>query len=185
MIAPDLVSEAFRCSTGAAIDGRPRVAYNLCQYQHMRGSMSFIFQAVPSRYDLRSELIPGRRVSWLASRYLEQMVQGEIVYFWLAGEAETRGLYGWGAISGPAPQAVGSEYRIEVEYLCNFLDRQPPRHISAALVAKESALRNMLILRMPIGTNFLLSQREDAALRTLITRLLGPEWAPTELAAQR
>jgi hypothetical protein len=37
-------------------------------------------------------VIPGRRVSWLASRYLEQMVQGEIVYFWLAGEAETRGL---------------------------------------------------------------------------------------------
>jgi hypothetical protein len=146
--------------------------------------MSFIFQAVPSRYDLRTELIPGRRVSWLASRYLEQMVQGEIVYFWLAGEAETRGIYGWGTISGSAPQPMGSEYRIEVEYVCNFLDRKPPRHISAALVARESALRNLLILRMPIGTNFLLNPREDAALRTLITRLLGPEWAPIASAVQ-
>jgi hypothetical protein len=140
--------------------------------------MSFIFQAVPSRYDLRTELVPGRRVCWLASRYLEQMAQGEIVYFWLAGEPAVRGVYGWGVISGLAPQAVDGEYRIQVEYARNFLDRLPPQHIPVHLVAKDPVLKDLLILRLPVGTNFLLSPGEDTAMRALIARVLGPEWTP-------
>lgn len=147
--------------------------------------MSFIFQAVPSRYDLRKELMPGRRASWLASRHLEQMVPGEVVYFWLAGEPAARGIYGWGVITGAAPQAMGGEYRIEVEYVHNFLQHQPAQHLSHELIAKDPVLKNLLILRLPMGTNFLLNAREDAALRALIARTLGPEWAPTVPALEQ
>lgn len=146
--------------------------------------MSFIFQAVPSRYDLRKELVPGRRASWLASRYLEQMVQGETVYFWLAGEPTTRGIYGWGVITGAAPQAVGGEYRIEVEYVRSFWQLHPAQHLSHELIAKDPVLKNLLILRLPVGTNFLLSPREDAALRALIARTMGAEWAPAAPAVE-
>jgi len=145
--------------------------------------MSFIFQAVPKRYDLRTRMKPGLRVSWLASRYRKQMKKGDIVYFWLGGDPSERGLYGWGIISADAPKLYeGRGYRIEIEYRCNFLDRKPPKHVSSEDIRKDPFLNNHLIFRMPVGTNFLLSDEEDQALRAIIARELGEGWSPSQPA---
>jgi len=146
--------------------------------------MSFIFQAIPERYDLRTRLKVGDRVSWIASRYRDEMRKGDIVYFWLGGDPAGRGLYGWGVISAEAPKLTeDGGYRVEVEYRRSFLDHKPPRHISSEDIRQDPMLRNHLIFRMPVGTNFLLTEEQDRALRALIARELGNDWAPLQPTA--
>lgn len=136
--------------------------------------MSFIFQAIPERYDLISELRGGKRVAWLASRYRREMNRGDVVYLWLGGDIESRGIYGWGTISSDsAVQDEEDTYRIAVTYQKRF-----PSFIAAHEIRSHPALAGLLILRMPIGTNFLLSPGEDAAIRRLIVKKLGKQWAP-------
>jgi len=141
--------------------------------------MSFIFQAIPERYDLRERLEEGKRVAWVASRYMDQMKVGEVVYFWLAGNISHRGLYGWGKISGAPVPDEASGYRVEVQYRRNFLAHEPRRHIPSETVAADPVLGGHLLFRMPIGTNFLLTDQEDTALRNLIGNELGQQNVPT------
>jgi hypothetical protein len=140
---------------------------------------SFIFQGVPERYDLRHKLKVGYEVSWVASRYRKDMHKDDIVYFWLGGDREYRGIYGWGVISSELPflddQGI---YRIKVEYRKNFLDHDPPAFVSSDKINQDPVLQDLLIIRMPIGTNFLLTDSQDQALRTIISEELGPIWAP-------
>lgn len=58
----------------------------------------FIFQSVPDRYDLREAIRPGKRDTWQATRYRQEMHPGDPVFLWMAGEEEHRGLYGWVAL---------------------------------------------------------------------------------------
>ena len=141
--------------------------------------MSFIFQSVPERYDLRTRMQAGDIVSWVASRHRKAMTQGDTVYFWLAGEARHRGLYGWGRIAAAGPHLDDQgTYRIKVKYEKSFQDCKPPAHIPAAAIRADPVLENLLILRMATGTNFLLTAAEDAALHSLIEKRLGTAWAP-------
>ena len=141
--------------------------------------MSFIFQAVPDRYDLGDELRAGRRVSWVASRYRNRMKKGEVVYFWQAGDPISRGLYGWGVIVGDEPQLrKGAGYRVDVEYVRDFAQDAPEGHIPSDRIRQDPALHDHLIFRMPIGTNFVLSDEEDQAIRTIIAGEIGPDSAP-------
>lgn len=145
--------------------------------------MSFIFQAVPDRYDLRTELREGKRVAWVASRYRDEMTRGDVVYLWRGGDAESRGIYGWGEISSDEPeQDADGTYRIAVKYRKCFLNHSPSSFITVDEIRSTAQLRTLLILRMPIGTNFVLSEAEDAALRQLIVTKLGNQWAPPQPA---
>ena len=60
---------------------------------------AFIFQSVPDRYDLRREFRVGKSDTWYATRYRNEMKAGDIVFFWMRGEEDSRGLYGWGTLS--------------------------------------------------------------------------------------
>ena len=141
--------------------------------------MSFIFQGIPDRYDLRQKLKIGRTVAWLASRYRSAMKKKDTVYFWRGGDREYRGIYGWGSIvdNSPSLDSTGI-YRVRVKYQKNFLDHDPPIFISSDEIANQPALQDLLILRMPIGTNFLLTETQEQAIQSLIVRKIGPAWAP-------
>jgi len=147
--------------------------------------MSFIFQSKPIRYDLRKVLVPGFRVSWVASRYRDFMRPGEVVYLWLAGDPDSKGIYGWGEITGEQPKADDRGiFRIEITYRRNFLEHPSGRHLSLEEIQGEPVLASMLILRFAAGTNFLLSEEEDAAVRRLIKEKYGPDWLPPERSAE-
>jgi hypothetical protein len=121
----------------------------------------------------------GDRASWLASRYRRQMEKGKIVYFWLGGDPRIRGLYGWGIITAQAPELRENKvYRIEVQYRCSFLDQEPPGHIPSTRIRQDPILENHLIFRMPIGTNFLLTDEEDQ--RTIIANAFGDACVPPQ-----
>jgi len=141
--------------------------------------MSFIFQAVPERYNLGDELHAGRKVSWVASRYRDRMKKGDVVYFWQAGDPVNRGLYGWGVIVGDEPQLrKDAGYRVDVEYKHSFAQDSPVGHIPSDRIRRDPVLQDHLLFRMPLGTNFVLSADEDQAIRTIIAEEIGPDSAP-------
>jgi hypothetical protein len=115
---------------------------------------SFIFQSVPERFDLRKAISPGKGDRWDATRYVTAMQPGDIVFFWMAGDPSIRGLYGWGQISSPAVNGG-----VEVTYQVKF-----SKAILATELQENDALAQMLILRAPQGTNFLLTEDEAKAL---------------------
>jgi len=141
--------------------------------------MAFIFQAKPSVYDLRERLSVDKDVGWLASRYYKEMKPGDIVFFWLAGDKKQRGLYGWGEIS---PKGVFKDskdlYRVAVSYKKSFNEMDPPSHISYKEFQKDPVLKDLTLLHMAIGTNFILSKEEYNAINELIVKHYGAEWAP-------
>lgn len=146
--------------------------------------MSFIFQAVPERYDLRVKMKVSQRASWVVSRFGNEMKRGDIVYFWLGGDPAERGLYGWGVITDEKPIFYeDSGYRIEVEYRRFFPDYHPSMHIPSEEIRADPALENHLIFRMPVGTNFMLTDEEDQAIRAIIARKFGEDWLPPKPAA--
>jgi len=104
---------------------------------------------------------------------------GEVVYFWLSGERSLRGIYGWGRITGDHPEPDHNQiFRIQVTYFRNFLDHHSRQHISVDEIEADDVLSAMVILRLPMGTNFLLRADEDDALRRLIRRKYGDDWVP-------
>jgi hypothetical protein len=140
---------------------------------------SFIFQAVLSRYDLPTQLIPGKTVGWIASKYRSEMSRDDVVYFWLGGPPEIRGIYGWGVIVANTPRRDDeSMYRIDVEYKCRFEKGRKATHISSSILQEDSILRDHVLFRMPLGTNFMLSEEESEALRKIVVRELGEDFAP-------
>lgn len=131
----------------------------------------WIFQARPERYDLSkaSSLRPGSRDSWLATRYRTEMRPDDIVYFWQAGEVDVRGIYGWGRIVSE-PYQQGDTYNVDVQY-----EGKLPEHIGIKTIEKQKALNELLILRLAIGTNFLMDRNEGQAIAQLIPANIRPE----------
>ena len=130
-------------------------------------STSFIFQSIPERYDLRQKLVPQTQDTWYATRYRNKMEEGDIVFFWMAGDRRFRGLHGWGKlISKPYLKNNWDTYGIDVEYLVKF--KKP---ITSSLVQKNEELSNLLIFRAPQATNFILNDSELKKLIKLIESL--------------
>jgi len=120
----------------------------------------WIFQSTVDRKDLREILREGNEDTRLASRYRQQMSQGDIVYFWLAGPDEIRGIYGWGVLlSDPYLNEDEEEYRVKVRY-----DKRLRSHIPTSRIKATAELEDLLILRAPQATNFLLSTEEARAI---------------------
>jgi hypothetical protein len=124
----------------------------------------FVFQSVPERYDLRQAIVPGATDTWYATRYRGEMSPGSLVFFWMAGDENFRGLYGWGhLISAPYVKAGWDGHGIDVAYEVKF-----QRPILARTFRDDPALAQMLIFRAPQATNFLLSDAETRRLFRLI-----------------
>jgi EVE domain len=124
----------------------------------------FIFQANPKEYDLRRAIQPGRVVTWRATRYRNEMHEGDAVYLWLAGEPDIRGLYGLGRLkSQPYIKNDWETHGVDLEYTVRF-----GSHIPAEAVESEPSLAKMLILRVPQGGIFLLSADEASHLAEVV-----------------
>lgn len=116
----------------------------------------FIFQSVPERYDLRQAIVPGKQDTWYATRYRSDMHPGDLVFFWMAGAAASRGVYGWGhLVSAPYLKPGWDSHGVDVEYEVCF--RQP---LSVETIRSDPTLAGLLIFRAPSATNFLLSGAE-------------------------
>ena len=133
----------------------------------------WIFQAIPERYDLREKLVEGRKVTWYATRYRSRMLPGDIVFFWLGGPEDIRGIYGWGRLtSSPYIKPEWESYGVDVRY-----EKRLKSHVSIGKIKSVSDLQGLLILRIPQATNFLLSTQEARA----ITNLIEPGQRPEEV----
>jgi len=131
----------------------------------------WIFQAVPERYDLRDELVEGRKVTWYATRYRSRMSPGDIVFFWLGGPEDIRGIYGWGRLtSSPYAKPEWRSYGVDVEY-----KKRLKLPVSIREIKSAPDLQDLLILRAPQATNFLLSPQEARAIADLIEPDQRPE----------
>jgi EVE domain len=135
---------------------------------------SFVFQSVPDRFDLRKGLRPGESDIWLATRYRSEMHFGDIVFFWMAGDKHLRGMYGWGRIvSSPYLKPDSEAHEVNVKYEQKFT-----KPILASSIEQDPVLKQMLILRAPQATNFLLSPDEAKRLAKLLReRGEGSPWA--------
>lgn len=125
---------------------------------------TFIFQSMPDRYDLRTQLIENQEDTWYATRYRNEMKPGDIVYFWMGGDEKHRGLYGWGKIiSEPYIKDSWESFGIDVKYKKKF-----EHHIPKSEIEADSVLSNLLLLRAPMATNFLLDEKESKYLNNLV-----------------
>ena len=120
---------------------------------------AWIFQAKPSQYDLRKKLKAGDVVPWHATRYRSEMRDGDVVYFWLAGDFEIRGVYGRGRIVGEPFRAEDGTPRIKVK-----VEKRYDLPLGVSQIRDDEKLQDLDILRIPIGTNFRLTPEQSVAL---------------------
>lgn len=124
----------------------------------------WIFQSVPSRYDLREEanLHQGMDGWWYATRYRKKMRPGDVVFFWMGGDKDIRGIYGVGSISS-TPYEEDNGYKVKVK-----VDKRLSHHIPVGNIKSNKKLENLMILKIAVGSNFLINQAEGLALSELI-----------------
>lgn len=128
----------------------------------------WIFQSVPERYDLRTQFpkddAPKREATWYATRYRSQMQVGDLVFFWLGGDKEMGGIYGWGQLtSTPYIKKNWDTYGVDVRY-----DHRLREHLSINKIRQHDKLNDMMIVRFAQATNFLLSKEEFDAIVGLL-----------------
>lgn len=97
------------------------------------------------------------------------MSTGDLVYFWMGGSESIRGIYGWGTISS-APFEKNGGYLVGIR-----IEKRLPKHIQIDSIRKNPELRDLLILRMAVGSNFLINRHEAAAIRNMLPPTLQPE----------
>ena len=128
----------------------------------------WIFQGHPDRYDVAVHFQPGENEVWLASRYRDEMNPRDVILFWRAGIEDKRGLYGWGFITAGARFHENWGWGMPVAYKKRF-----PHHISAEVIRNTPELKDHLLFRMAVGTNFTLTQRQAKAINAIIKATFG------------
>jgi hypothetical protein len=89
---------------------------------------------------------------------------GDVAFFWMAGDEQFRGLYGWGTLAAePYVEADWQSHGVDVDYRVKF-----SKPILAKSIRHEIELADMLIFRAPQATNFLLTARQARKLVCLV-----------------
>jgi WD40 repeat protein len=119
----------------------------------------------------------GKSDTWLASQYRQQMSEGDLVFFWLSGPSEIRGIYGWGILQSGA-QTGDEGFEVNVRFI-----KRLANHLSVQTIRETNNLTDLMILRQPQGTNFVLTREEAQALADLLQAEERPHIppVPTEL----
>lgn len=126
--------------------------------------MHWLFQSVPKRYDLAKEMREGAIETWLVTRFMDSIKRGDIVFFWMAGSPDIRGLYGWGKVISECPQySKGWGYGVDVKY-----EKKLTVHIPAGEVKRLPSFADFVLFKTAIGTNFRLSEEQAADLFKLV-----------------
>jgi hypothetical protein len=107
---------------------------------------TFIFRAKRregDEGDLRIFIVEGLTDIWLASKSHRIMAPGDIVFFWMAGKPEIRGIYGWGILISVAEKDFeDGSLSVSVRYERRFASASPcwqqPRNATRACVSCQS-----------------------------------------------
>ncbi len=143
---------------------------------------TWLFQANPRYFDLEAEVQkvqPGAEDSWTVTRYQGEMRSGHKVLLWQGGERA--GIYAVGELSsephphtweGDRPPWVEArkgtpreEWRVVFRY-----SQILPAPLLKSTLLEHPVLRDMQILRAPIGTNFRITKEEWEILQGLLDR---------------
>jgi hypothetical protein len=139
----------------------------------------WIFQANPKRFDIERRLRdPNPATTWLVTRYKHEIGPGDHAFIWKSGER--RGILAIMRIdSYPAEMVEAPEdrpywtdradARLAFRVRGVFVDRFPLVPVERILAVP--GLRNLLILTVPQGTNFPLTEDEAELLAELMPRL--------------
>lgn len=175
-LEPQIVSEIVSQNTNILVKSSSTSGeeqYTVWQQFLSSTSLSFwIFQAVLEQYDIRKKLHKGSKETWYATRFHNKMHPGDIVFFWLSGvPIEDRGIYAWGRLTSESRK----EPNWETHGVDIIVERILPSPITVPRIKQIDILSKMLILRMDIGTNFLLTNEEVQALASLCAEA-DSEW---------
>jgi hypothetical protein len=132
----------------------------------------WIFQSLADRYDLRdpSKIRQGGAHFWYTSRYRTEMNPGDVVFFWLAGDPDYRGIYGWGELTSTPYVNRDGAFVVDIVF-----KERLENYISVHEIVANPELADLLILRIPIGANFLITRPQARAIARLIK---PPDIAP-------
>lgn len=127
---------------------------------------NWIFQGVPERYDVADpeKVDVGKEETWLVSRYREEMTPGDKVYLWRAGDKSKRGIYAVGVIEETPEYHEGWGWGVKVEY-----EKRLQSPISAEVLSHKSSMKDHLLFKMPIGTNFSLTEDQSIEIESEVT----------------
>lgn len=127
---------------------------------------TWLFQCNPERFDIDGYLKQSSgQLSWLVARYKNEMEQGDTVYLWRSGEEA--GIVGEAEIAGPVqnrpddPEALpfwlgGDEGGQPADRIRLKLRRVAgaKTFIRRKWLVGDHALRDLSIIKMPVGTNY-------------------------------
>ena len=114
------------------------------------------------------DLKEGKEMAWDATRYRNDMQPGDLVYIWVDGESADGGIHGWGEMTSDSYEEEGKHY-VKVEVKDTLKHIVPAKEMHA-----NSDLQGLLIMKAPVGTNFLISPDEARE----ISELIAPDERP-------
>ena len=107
----------------------------------------------------------GKEGWWNANQYRAEMKPGDFVFFWLAGDRSYRGIYGWGKLTSEPYLWEEDDKKYYVDYIC---EKRIDPYLPIQKIESKPELQNIQILNMPIGSNFLLNEKEGKAIFDMI-----------------
>lgn len=134
---------------------------------------AWIFQSNPKIYDAQGAVAQLPELGWLVNRHIKEIKPGHTVFLWVSGE--DAGIIAQATIlTEPGPMVVGEDeapfYRNHEKFGDNVLrvklrvDRVLQRRVTRKELQLHPALKELSILRGPLGTNFAVTDEEADAL---------------------
>jgi predicted RNA-binding protein with PUA-like domain len=127
----------------------------------------WIFQCKKERFDISEPdiLFDGMTGWWTANQYRSEMMPGDMVFFWLAGDKKYRGIYGIGELtSTPYQWEKENNKGFSVNIKCK---KRLNQYLPVNKIQENRALLDLQILNMPMGSNFLLNKSEGQTLEAM------------------
>ncbi|MCP2004627.1 UNVERIFIED_ORG: putative RNA-binding protein with PUA-like domain [Buttiauxella agrestis ATCC 33320] len=127
----------------------------------------WIFQCKKERFDISEPdiLFDGMTGWWTANQYRSEMMPGDMVFFWLAGDKKYRGIYGIGELtSTPYQWEKENNKGFSVNIKCK---KRLNQYLPVNKIQENRALLDLQILNMPMGSNFLLNKLEGQTLEAM------------------
>lgn len=124
----------------------------------------FVFQVLMDYLDGHGGFAAVAGRPWLATRYRSLMKPGDLVYFWIGGDAAVRGVHGWGEIAS-LPYIPTGRQRYRIDVVVKAMLREP---VPVAAIKSNDRLSGMHILSFPVGANFRIGEDEARALAEMI-----------------
>ncbi len=142
-----------------------------------RPSRAWIFQANPDQWDLAGALAELTEFTWRVKQHRDEIHAGDTVYLWEAGDRA--GIVAIATVlTEPAVLADDEEERrfdrgglsTDPQLRVRLrVERALPERISRQQLTAHPILKDLQVLAMPRGTNFLVTLEQAAALRALVT----------------